>query len=158
MGAVTVRDTPSAKPAARTNVLQAPNPDVSSGNWIGMARLSPTSKTFKQSTDVKLFYPLWWCFNTADRTQVSPHQLVFPRGHQLTDVVHRVEDDVLQKFTPVHGHRTVLIHPDKHNKEDCQWCPQYRCKNTIFTIQYRSYRPFVSTALIKWYEFCENMH
>lgn len=48
MGAVTVRETTSASPAARTNVLHAPNPDAPSGNSMGIARLSPTSKTYRQ--------------------------------------------------------------------------------------------------------------
>lgn len=49
MGAVTVRDTASASPAARTNVLHAPKPDTSSGNSMGIARLSPTSKTYRHT-------------------------------------------------------------------------------------------------------------
>lgn len=48
MGAVTLRDTASASPAERTNVLHAPKPDASSGNSMGIARLSPTSKTYRQ--------------------------------------------------------------------------------------------------------------
>ncbi len=42
------------------------------------------------------------------------HQAVFPWGHQLSDVVHRVEDDMMQEFTPVHRHGAVLIHPGVH--------------------------------------------
>lgn len=49
MGAVTVRDTASARPAERANVLHIPKPDASSGNSIGKARLSPTSKTYKRT-------------------------------------------------------------------------------------------------------------
>lgn len=48
--------------------------------------------------------------NVATRS----YQTVFPGGHQLPDVVHRVEDDMVEEFIPVHGHRAVLIHPGVH--------------------------------------------
>lgn len=47
---------------------------------------------------------------------VESYHTVFPRRHQLPDVVHRVEDDMVQEFTPVHCHRTVLVHPDVRKK------------------------------------------
>lgn len=45
MGAVIVRETASESPDARTNLFHSPKPDASSGNSMGIARLSPTSKT-----------------------------------------------------------------------------------------------------------------
>ena len=50
MGAVTVLDTASASPAARTNLLHIPESGPSSGNSKGIARLSPTSNTYKHET------------------------------------------------------------------------------------------------------------
>lgn len=45
MGAVRVRETASDSPAERTNLFHSPKPVASSGNSMGIARLSPTSKT-----------------------------------------------------------------------------------------------------------------
>ena len=50
IGAVIVRDTASDNPAAKTNLFHMPEP--SSGNSVGMERLSPTSKTCNQ----KIFF------------------------------------------------------------------------------------------------------
>lgn len=54
MGAVTLRETASASPAAKANVLHTAKPDACSGNSMGIARLSPTSKTCRPTTTIFL--------------------------------------------------------------------------------------------------------
>lgn len=140
MGAVTLRETASASPAARANVLHTPKLDACSGNSMGIARLSPTSKTCRPTTMFVLHVQMWiitvplltlkWTVHASEIMHTSAfdevlhhqwcglatksYQTVFPGGHQLSNVVHGVEDDVVQEFGPVHCHRTVLIHPGVH--------------------------------------------
>lgn len=59
MGAVAVLDTASARPDASTNVLQAPKPDISLGNSMGIARLSPTSNTYRRSNRANQLIIFW---------------------------------------------------------------------------------------------------
>lgn len=86
MGAVTVRDTASARPAARTNVLHAPKPEASSGNSMGIARLSPTSKTYNCIHHPLIILSLlvfeWMCHsitrsNILARPPAEPTRLCF---------------------------------------------------------------------------------
>lgn len=46
------------------------------------------------------------------------YKTVFPWRHQLPNGVHWVEDDVLQKFIPVHCQGTVLINPGNHKQQN----------------------------------------
>lgn len=75
MGAVTLRETASASPAARTNVFHTPKPDASSGNSMGIARLSPTSKTYRR-TIVSSLMPKW---TPLLRWSVASSDVMWPR-------------------------------------------------------------------------------
>lgn len=127
MGAVIVRETASESPDARTNLFHSPKPGTSSGNSMGIARLSPTSKTsgWMKWVITLIIVPLHnasgWTVHCSFCTpllhwgvassQRWSYQTVFPWGHQLTDVVHGVEDDMVQEFPPVHSHGAVPVHP-----------------------------------------------
>lgn len=79
MGAVTVRDTASASPAARTNVLHTPKPDASSGNSRGIARLSPTSKTYRQTKNY-IYLSSDTVGQSLSMRATLLHQLLLPAG------------------------------------------------------------------------------
>lgn len=137
MGAVRVRETASDSPAERTNLFHSPKPVASSGNSMGIARLSPTSKTSEWTKwvitliTVSLHNTYRWAVPHSYYTHlfhwsVAPsqqrsYQTMFPWGHQLAYVVHRVEDDVLQEFSPVYSHGTVLIHPRIRSTAAAVW-------------------------------------
>ncbi len=46
------------------------------------------------------------------------YHVMFPGRYQLSNVFCWVNDDVLEKFLPVHRHRVVFIHP-KDNQNEC---------------------------------------